>query len=213
MKILALDLSTGCGSLAWLDDTERDPARKAVVQTWPNDRKNSGAFFGALQQTIGKFGLPDRIVVGLGPGSYAGIRIAISTAVGLEAAARAQLFGYPSVCAMPIQNIDYSVIGDARRQSFFFVRIKSRTVTGDYELLNEHALRQRIESLRDIPVLSADQLAQFKPQVVQAFPSADILAQLALRGGDNFVRPPLEPIYLREANVTMPKPIPSGPTR
>jgi len=72
MKILALELSTARGSLAWLNDAV-EFARK-----WPNDRKNSAPFFENLNIVTKRFGVPEIIIVGLGPGSYAGTRIAIS---------------------------------------------------------------------------------------------------------------------------------------
>lgn len=68
MKILALELSSGRGSLAWL---EKD--REPFVCSFANDRKHSGLFFENLQRCSRKFGAPDVIVVGLGPGSYAGV--------------------------------------------------------------------------------------------------------------------------------------------
>ena len=86
MKILALELSTACGSLAWLDE---DAA--GFSHDWPNDRKDSGAFFENLADVTKKFGPPETIIVGLGPGSYAGTRIAISAAIGLQVSSRARL--------------------------------------------------------------------------------------------------------------------------
>jgi len=78
MKILALELSTACGSLAWLE------SQVEVARKWPNDRKNSAPFFENLQNVRRRFGAPDTIVVGLGPGSYSGTRIAISAVIGLR---------------------------------------------------------------------------------------------------------------------------------
>jgi len=72
MKILALELSTARGSLAWLDNDGVELSRE-----WPNDRKNSGALFKNLDAVTKKFGAPETIIVGIGPGSYAGTRIAI----------------------------------------------------------------------------------------------------------------------------------------
>ena len=43
MKTLALELSTSRGSLAWLD------GEIEFTREWPNDRKNSAAFFENLQ--------------------------------------------------------------------------------------------------------------------------------------------------------------------
>ena len=114
MKILALELSTARGSIAWLDEVD------LVMREWTNDRKNSGPFFVNLQNIREKFGPPEEIIVGLGPGSYAGVRIAISAAIGLQVTSKTRLIGYPSICAMECEADEYGVIGDARRQSFFF---------------------------------------------------------------------------------------------
>jgi tRNA threonylcarbamoyladenosine biosynthesis protein TsaB len=202
MKILAMELSTGQGSLAWSEEE----TKTVQSREWPNDRKNSAKFFEEIQTTVQQFGLPDRIIVGLGPGSYAGIRIAISAAFGVATAARAQLIGYPSVCAMQNGDDEYAVVGDARRQSFFFVRIAERGVVNNYELLTTDELRTRLKRLpANLPVFSSDLLPQFQPGVEQRYPSAEILVQLAAESQKKFVKIPLEPIYLRDAHVTMPK--------
>ena len=155
MKILALELSTARGSIAWLNK-DVDP----VVREWPNDRKNSGPFFENLAQVREQFGLPDAIVVGLGPGSYAGTRIAISAAIGLQAASKARLLGLPSICA--IGNADYCVIGDARRQLFFFARIRKQELIEGPSLFSEDALKKKIEVLDDsMAVFCSGSLPQF----------------------------------------------------
>ena len=212
MKTLAIELSSGRGSLAWFDQVSSADSNggfthsASLLREWPNDRKNSALFFENLQQTIQQFGLPNRIIVGLGPGSYAGIRIAVSAAIGLATTAGSELVGYPSVCAMATQGDDYAVVGDARRNSFFLVRICKRTVVGDYELVGAPVLCERLAALEpNLPVLSSDLLPQFNPPVVQTYPSAEILGQLAGDAARTFFGPPLEPIYLREANITAPK--------
>ena len=196
MKILALELSTARGSLAWLSN-DVDP----VVREWPNDRKNSGPFFENLAQVREQFGLPDAIVVGLGPGSYAGTRIAISAAIGLQAASRARLLGFPSICA--IENEDYCVIGDARRQLFFFARIRKQELIEGPSLFSEDELKNKIETVAD-SVFCSESLPQF-PRAVIRYPSAKVLAQLARDSDRKCKLPPLEPIYLQEPHITLPK--------
>lgn len=198
MKILAFDLSTARGSLAWLGDGERE-------QHWPNDRKNSGEFFERLQSLVREHGSPERIVVGLGPGSYAGTRIAISSAIGLAASWKAELVGLPSVCALEIGPGDYVAIGDARRQSFSFFRINDRQIADGPHLWDEETLRGKLRELGgQIPVFTSEKLAQFE-SVELAYPSALVLARLAREDNGNFSRPPLEPMYLREPHITIPK--------
>lgn len=196
MKILALELSSARGSVAWLD-------QEAVEQTWPNERKNSGPLFDHLEYLVTTLGSPDIIVVGLGPGSYAGVRIAIAAAIGLQAASGARLLGLPSICAMPCEGRHYLAIGDARRQSFFLARIENDTLIDEPELLSEAELRGKLDARGAIPVLSSDHLPQFA-EVRSAFPSAAQLAGLARHPDRDFSLPPLQPMYLREPHITMP---------
>jgi tRNA threonylcarbamoyladenosine biosynthesis protein TsaB len=198
MKTLALDLSTSRGSLAWLEDDIN------ITREWPNDRKNSAPFFENLQAVQEKFGAPKTIIVGLGPGSYAGTRIAISAAIGMQLSADAHLIGYPSIGAMQCDAQEYCVIGDARRKSFFFVRVLKNAVVEGPTLFSEFELKEKLASLDPAtPVLSSELLPQFH-QAVICFPSAFILAGLANQPGRSFCLPPLEPLYLREPHITMP---------
>ena len=139
MKTLALELSTSRGSLTWLD------GKIEFSREWPNDRKNSAAFFENLQAIRRKFGTPETIIVGMGPGSYAGTRIAISAAIGIQLSCDARLIGYPSVCAMECDAHEYCAIGDARRKSFFFARILKNEVIEGSTLFSELELKARGE--------------------------------------------------------------------
>ena len=81
MKILALEMSTAKGSIAL-----RDEGAVLFDVSFAADRKHSGAFFENVHLCLERFGQPQKIVVGIGPGSYAGVRIAIATGLGLRAA-------------------------------------------------------------------------------------------------------------------------------
>ncbi|MFZ1219040.1 MAG: tRNA (adenosine(37)-N6)-threonylcarbamoyltransferase complex dimerization subunit type 1 TsaB [Chthoniobacterales bacterium] len=199
MKILALELSSARGSLAWRDgDLE-------WARDWPNDRKNSGEFFQNLAEVQKQFGAPARIVVGLGPGSYAGTRIAISAAIGLQLATKAELIGLPSLCAIECDAPEYAVVGDARRQSFFLARVRARIVSAPPALQSEAELRSALAILSsEVPVFAFEELRQFEGVLVR-YPSAEILARLAAEENRAFVLPPLEPMYLREPHITTPK--------
>ena len=199
MKTLALELSTARGSLAWLDN-EADLTRE-----WPNDRKNSAVLFENLHAVTEKFGAPDTIVVGLGPGSYAGTRITISAAVGLQVSSGARLIGFPSICALQCDAQEYVVVGDARRKSFFFARIRENDLVEGPTLFSESGLKSKLDAIEiAVPVFTSDSLPQFGRAVVR-FPSAVVLARLARAPQRSFSLPPLEPIYLREPHITMPK--------
>src|SRR5438477_7983713 len=198
MKILALELSTERGSLAWLNDDVE------LAGEWPNDRKNSAAFFENLSVATKKFGPPEIIVVGLGPGSYAGTRIAISAAIGLQVASCATLIGYPSICAFA-NAAEYGVIGDARRKSFFFARVAGNDLIEGPTLFVASELRQKIDNFDSrLSIFCSEPLPQFERAVI-AHPSARTLVRLAREPQRSFSLPPLEPIYLREPHITMPK--------
>lgn len=201
MKILALELSSRQGNIAWLED-----GCEPGVRTFANDRKHSGLFFENLQRSVGEFGAPHVIVVGLGPGSYAGVRIAIATAVGLSAASATKLIGIASICGMDTAAREYCVIGDARRASFFFGRVS------DGRLMEGPSLHSRVElemKIREssVPLYASEPLPQFT-KVTLAYPSARKLAELArAQIGEIAETRSLEPIYLREPHITVAKPI------
>jgi tRNA threonylcarbamoyl adenosine modification protein YeaZ len=200
MKTLALELSSSRGSVAWMAEGEA-----AVTSVFANDRKHSGLFFENLDRFSRQFGRPDAIVVGLGPGSYAGTRIAIAAAIGLQSAYDNLLFGLPSICAMQTEADEYCVVGDARRQSFFFAAVKGRQLTAEIVLYGEAELRQRVNQLgKEFPLYSAETLPQFQDVTLRP-PSAAVLAQI-IRDGVVVPREmPLEPIYLRDPHITVPK--------
>ena len=195
MKILALELSTARGSIAF----RRDDG-SMLVRHFPADRQHSGAFFENLREIREACGLPERIVVGLGPGSYAGTRIALSAAIGLRAAAGAELIGRPSISAFELPA--YCVIGDARRSSYFFARVRGGVCEEGPLLATEDELRPRLAAQGDLPVVASESLAQF-PMAVLAYPAAAILVATGETGGERAEI--LEPIYLRPPHITIPR--------
>jgi len=100
---------------------------------------------------------------------------------------------------------EYCVIGDARRKSFFFARILNNDLIEGATLFSEVELQARLELLDPVtPVFSSELVPQFHRAVI-SFPSALILARLAKEPRRSFCLPPLEPLYLREPHITIPK--------
>ena len=195
MKALAFDLSTREGSIAMADDD-----RLIVSRQWSNDQRNSAPFFHALDQIIREHPSPEMIIVGTGPGSYTGTRIAISAAVGLQATTGATLCGLPSISAISAEP-DYAVLGDAKRSSVFFARVCDGTLVTEIELMSEADIVGRISEMT-IPIYTSDDPPQFK-QTKLRFPSAALLCQRARKFPRNLVREPFSPIYLREPHITV----------
>jgi tRNA threonylcarbamoyladenosine biosynthesis protein TsaB len=195
MKVLALELSAAIGSVAFCDDGTR------LFRTFPADRQDSGLFYENLEGIYRESGPPGLIVVGLGPGSYAGVRIAIATAVGLKAAANVRLVGLPSICG--IDRNEYLFVGDARRGSFFFAHVVRGCCVEGPKLASEEEIRAQLQARRPLPGIATQPLPQFKGVTIE-YPSALRLVELATRV-DCLIEKELEPIYLREPYITTPR--------
>src|SRR5262245_41787929 len=119
MTVLAIDTSTarGRGALLPGGDVLLDEVLTA-------QRRQSSALFPLLERVRALAVKLDVIAIGLGPGSYAGVRIAIATALGLSCATGARLVGLASVAALETTASRYIAIGDARRDTFYFTRVE-----------------------------------------------------------------------------------------
>jgi tRNA threonylcarbamoyladenosine biosynthesis protein TsaB len=200
MKVLAIDTSTSHGSVALLDG-----ARVLLDEACISDRNHGCALVPLIERARDLAGKFDCIAVGLGPGSYAGIRIAIATAMGLALAMDARLVGIPSVAAWECDAEHHIAIGDARRDTFYFTKVE-RGICSEGPLLTDAAgLLARIAALPAWPVLCAEAL-DLAPQAVVARPRALTIARLAAEGRGICAEGDLEPLYLREPHITQPKP-------
>lgn len=240
MITLAIDTSTPHGHIALLDGAALEngaalPAAPAqpgqallLEERFVGDRSHSASLFVALEKARALTERIDCIAVGLGPGSYAGVRIAIAAALGLRLAFAARLVGLPSVAALDtavpgpspraiepppgaIWPAPHIVIGDARRESFYFTRVEDGVCVEGPLLATEAELRARL-SATPLPVYATEPVPQF-PQAQIALPSALKLALLASTHTGIIATDNLEPIYLREPHITQPKTRPGLPPR
>jgi tRNA threonylcarbamoyladenosine biosynthesis protein TsaB len=118
MITLAIDTSTQTGSVVVMAFRE-----VAFEETFSADRSHSSSLFAALERARYCFARLDQIVVGLGPGSYAGIRIGIAAALGMSLSLGVRLVGIPSIAALDVPATGYLAIGDARRGSFYLTHV------------------------------------------------------------------------------------------
>ncbi|HEX4139257.1 MAG TPA: tRNA (adenosine(37)-N6)-threonylcarbamoyltransferase complex dimerization subunit type 1 TsaB [Candidatus Methylacidiphilales bacterium] len=190
MLDLAIDTSSSVGSVA-LGNAQ------VVVQSIElrGPQRHSAALFPALT----RLGIPRlklrRIIVGLGPGSFSGIRVALAAAQGLALAQNVPVVGICSAYSVAQQYKKVTRLGvfaDAKRREAFVTVFKNGELERDTYLipmaeLAEHASKFTMavsaEPLEGIPVR-----AQPRAQDFLALPdtlSAWVKAQ------------PLEPIYLR----------------
>jgi tRNA threonylcarbamoyladenosine biosynthesis protein TsaB len=207
MITLAIDTSTQQGSVALLAD-----GTLLLDERFVADRSHSSSLFAVLEKARTLTERVDQIAVGLGPGSYAGVRIAIAAALGLELALGAKLVGLPSVAALDVSAPAYVAIGDARRETFYFTRVERGVCLEGPMLATEAELTAKLESCAGLPIFATAEVPHF-PDTQIALPSAAILARLASDDRAVVARRDLEPIYLREPHITQPKPRPGIPPR
>jgi tRNA threonylcarbamoyl adenosine modification protein YeaZ len=147
----------------------------------------------------------DCLAVGLGPGSYTGIRSAIALAQGWQLAHGTKILGISSVACLAAQAQAEKLFGrvniiiDAQRSEFYFVR---------YEV-NDSGCRElaplRLAGREEILALVRAGETVLGPEVIsewstgrRLFPDAAIVGQLASQRSNFVPGEKLEPIYLRE---------------
>jgi tRNA threonylcarbamoyl adenosine modification protein YeaZ len=201
MKILALEFSSSQRSVAVLDSTERV---SEVVETGAGANAPLVMVEEALRRTILEREQIECVAVGLGPGSYSGIRSAIALAQGWQLARTVKLLGISSAeCIAAEAETDgvtgqVSVIIDAQREEFY---------VATYELRQDHygeieplriVTREELEHRAGSSVLIGPEVTRWIASGKITFPRAATLGKLALNRTDFVAGEKLEPIYLRE---------------
>ena len=213
MRILSLELSTQSAGIALLQD-DLQPS----VHAWNQQQEAKQFLFTVLHDRFDSATLAniDHFVVGLGPGSFSGIRSAIACATGLALPGQRPVEGIPSIevlaadVAGETQAERIYVVGDARRNRYWVAGYSS----ADGRLVSELACAlyapEEIESI--IPpralIVSPDwsrigealsELAGDSRQVIRE-PRAPspatlaLLAQARIEGGETLAVP--VPLYL-----------------
>ena len=138
MKILALDTSTTVTSVATvvLGDS---PETRFRTNT-PHKRSDSSAIFEGLQSALITGGHPDAICVGLGPGSYNGLRAGIAAARAMSTALNIPLLALPSPLAIDAPSSGFWAIGDARGGHYWVASIKEGAFFHDPRLMRPDVL-------------------------------------------------------------------------
>ncbi len=212
MNILALDTSMGACSAALLRHDGVLFARQermtrghaeALMPMVADVMSESGVAFAAL----------DRIGATTGPGSFTGVRIAISAARGLALVTGAKLFGVDSLTVMAKQALATGIAGgapfavavDARRGMLYFGLYDgaARKLDGplliapdDAANLLPGALRTAVGSgAATLAEAAASRGALIAARLLDLEPSATELAALARDSGETV--PVLRPLYLR----------------
>lgn len=198
MLDLAIETSTFKGSIALGND-------KVVVQSidLTGGQRHSASLFPALT----RLGLPRltirRVIVGIGPGSFSGIRVGIAAAQGIAFVQNVPIYGICSAWSAAVQHPQVTRLGvfaDAKRKEAFCTsfangRLERATYLIPMAEIEDNASKFTL-------AVSAEPLSGIPTRI---YPRARDL----LTFPDNFAgwitQQPLEPIYLREPTVALPK--------
>ena len=102
----------------------------AAERCWPSSRGNPGILVGQIQELLEATATPwhslDAILVGCGPGQYAGLRVSVTVAQTLQLPAHAQVAGICSAYALraaaitQVETASIIICGDARRNHIWY---------------------------------------------------------------------------------------------
>lgn len=216
MILLALDTSSSIESLAILED-----GRIRGSRAWAGDRAHSKTLFTAIRETLIEQGLTaDRIdayALGLGPGSFAGLRMALACLQGMAAPGDKPVFGLASAeaaaweTAMETGASRVWVCGDGRRGRIWsacFERADDGMRRMEEWRLDEQkdaaasippgaVMRTADWPALSVPLLEAARAGGFTLVEKAACPSAAAVGALALlKMEKNRPSLPLAPLYL-----------------
>ena len=209
MKILALDSSSTVASVAFLS-INSGTTEILFEQNTHHARSDSSALFTGLESAVKVGGRPDALCVGLGPGSYNGLRASIAAARGFATALGLPLHAIPSPLAIAGPDSGFWTIGDARGGHYWVARVAGESFAEEPLLLSPEDAVIHVSS-RTLPVYSAAPLVGFD-EIMIATPSAARLAMLAQKNDPSYVVSSTpEPLYLKPPHITAPKAL--TPTR
>ena len=203
MIVLALDCSSPVVSVAVLEEGD-GPARILFQENTPHARADSGPLFRSIASAIASCGCPDALCVGLGPGSYNGIRAAIASGRAMATAQGIPLYGVPSPLGTCGPDSGFLVVGDARGGHSWIARVCGGILTEEPRLVPKDHLAGILAARADLPCLSASTMEGIVSEV--ATPDAARLAMAALGAGSLYCcHGTPEPLYLKPPHITSPR--------
>jgi tRNA threonylcarbamoyladenosine biosynthesis protein TsaB len=153
MQILALDTSTFVGTVAVLRDGELSAEWSASVRA-----SHGETLLPHVARTLELAGLSvgqlDAIAVGLGPGSFTGVRIGVATAKGLALAEQKPIVGITS-----LRVLARGMTGGSLRAVAVDAH-KGELYCALYELLDDGSLRERLAPFHEPPAQAALRLRE-----------------------------------------------------
>ena len=205
MNLLVIDRSTDTQSVAVAKDG------KVIGRVFAGMDSRSAEWPLKIRDFLASNGLAvndlDQVLVGQGPGSFAGIRAALAFAQGLalgNTSRETKVVGLPSTYALTCDGVRTAVIGDARRDRFWIVLYDGVKCAQDFTLVSKDELAKAVpenyavvtpDGARIEPLLQAIFANLYKGSLV---PLAQRLAEVAIAHPE-LPKPEPLPLYLQPA--------------
>jgi tRNA threonylcarbamoyl adenosine modification protein YeaZ len=206
MKILALEFSSPQRSVAVVQErTDAEPpALGEAIETGARSTNPLGLVEGALRQAQLDRAQIDCLVIGLGPGSYNGIRLGIALAQGWQLARPVKLLGISTAECLAAEAQAEGIVGrvqvviDAQRGEFYLAGYDlGAEISREVEPLRLATLAEVQAYHQAGGIIIGPEVTKWFPGSRVLFPRAATLGRLA-RGRTDFVPgEKLVPIYLR----------------
>ncbi|MBO5642752.1 MAG: hypothetical protein J6S51_01905 [Kiritimatiellae bacterium] len=171
------------------------------------ERSVGGGRDGAWVNNLDLAGV-ERIIVGVGPGSFAGIRSALAFAKGFSIGSKCQVFGLPSPCAVAAKLLDnfssIAVVGDARQGKIWVALFTGYELKADIFQVDEGELKSVIPEGWQIVTSDAARIGErlkelFGEQYLGGYlPDVQGLEKFAEKNPSLLIENPL-PMYLNPA--------------
>ncbi len=175
-------------------------------EVFTSARRETGPLFSTVHRALQSTGEVELIAVGTGPGSYNGLRAAISLAEGLSLGRGIPCAGWSSLLCFP-QN-PRILAGDARSGQSFFAVVENHRFLCEPELIASCELESRIASLPGAETSELCWVGENPPTEAwtSVQPSARELCFVALRDAatPGFQTGRVLPIYLKPPHITRP---------
>lgn len=197
MKVLAIETSSAEAGIAVADSDRIVAARK-----FETPRGRGADLFTALEKMRNVWRGIDRLAIGIGPGSYNGLRAACALAGSFQMALGIDLVAVPSCCLLDVGETDYIAAGDARGGRLWRAEVSGRALAAEIALMSPGELRQSLYA-EPRPSYRVGAIRGFE-DLRAAVPDAEVLALSAAS------LPPcdpaaLVPLYLKPPHITLPR--------
>jgi len=123
---LVIDTSTSHTIVGLVRDSGDSEDNEILWQGFHDGATDHGNAVAALvKQALGVGINPDRVVVGMGPGPFTGLRVGIAFARSFAAARNIEVVGICSLDAIVVDRDEYTVAIDARRKEIYWASYKA----------------------------------------------------------------------------------------